>query len=93
MQALTSLIFLVIFLNASNTECKMTTSGSFFTFLRPTFRRIEHNVKEKGYFNRKEILRQKTKSSRRIERMTLKLFFKNRLEQNLKRNGQESIVM
>ena len=66
MQALTSLILFVIFLNASKTECKMTTSGSFFPFFNPAYKRIEHYVKEKGYFKRKEIFRQKTKSTRRI---------------------------
>ena len=71
----------------------MTTSGSFFTFFRPAYRRIEHNVKAKVYFKRKEILRQKTKSIRRIAKIPMKLFFKNQFEQSHKRNGQELLAM
>ena len=61
MQALTSFILFVFFLNVSKTECKMTTSGSFFAFFKTAYRRIEDYVKEKGYFKRKEIFRQKNK--------------------------------
>ena len=71
----------------------MTTSGSYFTFFRPAYRRIEHNVKAKVYFKRKEILRQKTKSIRKIAKMPLKLFFKNQFEHSHKRTGQELLGM
>ena len=71
----------------------MTTSGSFFTFFRPAYRRIEHNVKAKVHFKRKEIIRQKTKSIRENAKIPLKLFFKNQFEHSLKRKGQELLTM
>ena len=72
----------------------MTTSGSFFTFFRPAYnRRIEHNVKAKVYFKRKEIFRLRTKI-RRNAKISLKLFFKKQFEHlSLKRNGQELLAM
>ena len=65
----------------------MTTSGSFFTFFSPTYKRIEHNVKAKVHFKRKEIIRQKTISTRRILRIPLKFYFKEPIEHNLQRKG------
>ena len=62
----------------------MTTSGSFFAFFRPAYRRIEHNVKAKVYLKRKEILRLKTKSIRSNAKIPLKLFLKNQFEHGLK---------
>ena len=77
MQALNRSLFLLILLNSSITESKMTTSGSFFTFFRPTYRRIENP--------RLTTIRRVP----RIPRTPWKLFFKKQIEYYLQRKDKQ----